>query len=270
MNLALYALASISHLLVIAVLPDAEAGTFLRAYSLASMAFGVLVVYAFCTPRLIPLLQRSLFKIVIILMTIEVVSLVEELPSGQAISYSAAMLLADYYLTQSGSVRQVALYRCFLILSVVPALVQAYVEILPWQEWLVPIRIFGALVAMISIGIVGHPLTSLKLDRPILYIVATHIIYFGSLALIALWLSDPELLVWYLGTQIGAGLILKVMDFRIRRHSTVSALVIWGGHGISAAIGAVLALLYWQPLAFLTYTGALLGLNFIVRRTKFS
>lgn len=270
MNLALFVLASLSHVLVILALPDAVAGAFLRAYSLASMILGVLVVYAFCTPRLLPLLQRSRFKITLLLLTVAVVSLAEGLPNGLAVSYAAAMLLTDYYLTQSGSKRLVALYRCFLILSVLPTLLPAFVEILPWQEWLVSIRTFGALVGMLLLGIVNHAMTSLKLGRPIFYIVATHIIYFGSLALIAVWLTDPELRFWYVGTQIGVGLILKLMDFRIRRYSTEHALVKWGVHGLSFGIGLVLSVLYWQPLALLAYVAALLGLNLVVRGTKFS
>jgi len=134
----------------------------------------------------------------------------------------------------------------------------------------VPLRTVGALACLLSLHWGGRPLDHLKVGNPLFYIAATHLLYFGSLALMSFWLVGSALRAWYVGAQIGQGLVLKLMDYRIRRHSRVRPVVIWSVHGLSAAIGTGLAFLHWQPLALLAYTGAVLGLLGVVRHSRLS
>jgi hypothetical protein len=266
MNLAAYALAVLSNMLVILVLPDAVTPGFLQAYSLGSMVFGVVLVYAFSTPRLGPALQRGRVAVAVLALGGAAAACATGSVPGQAVAYAVALLLSDYYLTQCGSARHVAVYRGFLIMSVVPAVAIAG----PWRDWLVPLRTVGALVCLLSLHWGGRRLDQLKVGNPLFYIVATHLLYFGSLALMSWWLAGPALRAWYVGSQIGQGLVLKLMDFRIRRHASVRPVVSWSVHGLSACIGAGLAFLHWQPLALLAYAGAVLGLHGVARGSRLS
>lgn len=274
MNIAAYALAVLSNMLVVLVLPDAVAPGFLKAYSLGSMVFGVVVVYAFSTPRLGPALQRGRVPVAVLALGGATAACATGSVPGQAVAYAVALLLSDYYLTQCGSVRHVAFYRGFLIISMVPSLVAALVPGAaiagPWRDWLVPLRTVGALACLLSLHWGGRPLDQLKVGNPLFFIAATHLLYFGSLALISWWLAGPALRAWYVGSQIGQGLVLKLMDYRIRRHASVLPVVSWSVHGLSAAIGPGLAFFHWQPLALLAYAGAVLGLHGVARSSRLS
>lgn len=274
MNLATYAMVVLSNMLVILVLPDAMTPEFLKAYSLGSMVFGVVVVYAFSTSRLGPALQRGRVAVAVLALGGSAAAFATGSVPGQAVAYAVALLLSDYYLTQCGTARHVAVYRGFLIMSVVPAVVAALVPALaiagPWREWLVPLRTVGALVCLLSLQWGGLPLEQLKVSNPVAYIIVTHLLYFGSLALMSWWLSGPALRAWYVGSQIGQGLVLKLMDFRIRRHARVRPVVSWSVHGLSAIIGTGLAFLHWQPLALMAYAVTVLGLHGVARGTRLS
>ena len=274
MNLASYALAVVSNMLVILVLPDAVTPEFLKAYSLASMVFGMVIVYAFSTPRLGSALQRGRIALAVLALGWSAAACATGSVPGQAMAYAVALLLSDYYLTQCGSARHVAVYRGFLIMSVMPAFIAVMVPAVaiagPWREWLVPLRTVGALVCLLSLQWGGLPLEQLKVSNPVAYIIVTHLLYFGSLALMSFWLAGPALRAWYVGSQTGQGMVLKLMDFRIRRHANVRPVVSWSVCGFSSAIGTGLAFLHWQPLALMAYAVTVLGLHGVARGTRLS
>tara|TARA_B100001564_G_C20386871_1_gene554832 strand:- start:234 stop:596 length:363 start_codon:yes stop_codon:yes gene_type:complete len=56
----------------------------------------------------------------------------------------------------------------------------------------------------------------LKLDQPFSYVVATHIIYYGNLYLVPFFELSKNLKLWFIFTQVGHQIVLRIMDFSIR------------------------------------------------------
>lgn len=264
MRMFLYTLGILSNMWVILLLPSASAQLFLKAYSLGSMVLGVCIVYAFSKPswaRALEFFRLWLLALVFGMMCLSVYFLS---PVAAAVSYVAALLLSDYYITQSGRPWHVSLYRVSLVVSVLPS----FFNVDTMNDWLVPSRTLVALACLGLLNFGGRPLAQLKVANPLFYVTGTHFFYFGSLWVMALVLTDPALRVWYLGTQIGHGLVLKLMDFRIRRGAEVSAGLEWSVAAVSTAVCACMAAAYWDPLALLSYFISMLGLQWVTRTSK--
>lgn len=261
MGIITYALAVLSNMAAILVLPVEHAPRFLKAYSLGSMICGVLIIYAFSRSELGPNLQRMRLWLVLILFITTSISAIGGWVPLQAITYAAAILLSDYYITQCGTARHVKAYRWLLILSVVPALLgDAFT-----REWMVPLRSLVMMLCIVSLSVGGRHPAPLNLTSPLIYIITTHAIHFGSLMIISSLLSGSMLRIWYVGAQIGQGLVLKVMDFRIRRGAEVKPRILWLLYVLSGLIGASLGNMYWQLWPTMTYFMAIISLIYVAR-----
>jgi hypothetical protein len=261
MMLSIYVLAILSNMIVIMLLPNDGAQAFLASYSVSSLILGVCVVYAFSTPRWLRALDGVDKWISSVVFFVACASIAVESPVGLALAYVASLLYSDYCITQRGGFLHVLFYRVGMVFSVVPALF----GVPGADEWMIPVRIFFALGCLASLSFGGRSLGLLSVGRPWVYVIGTHFFYFGSLALFTFLLTDPALRIWYVGSQIGHGLVLKLMDFRIRRGAEVSDVLQWGVAGMSLTIGIGLAYISWQPIAAIAYLVALLGLQFITR-----
>ena len=263
MLLVVYALAFISNVIFVYCLPIATVASFLKVYSISAMLIGIVIVYAFSHPVLIDLLSRLRFVLLTLLLLISVAGTLAENIQLMAFSYAVTLLLSDYLLSQSSSQRLVLNYRCMLICTVIPA----WIGISGYDEMMVSIRIFGCLALAFLSAKKSPKLQLLFVQNPFFYIAGTHFFYFGSLSLIT-WSGANELVKnWYIFTQIGQGILLKLYDYKIRAHG--DAYRLYKPFIYSVVLTLAFIFNYWFPnqLAFCVYLMGVLGL---VITSKFS
>lgn len=254
----------LSNMALVYLLPQSIAASFLQAYSISAMLIGILIIYAFSSQVLIEWVLRLRIFILSFLLVLGLISLATQEVTWLACVYSATLLLCDYLLSQGRNSRWINIYRAVLVSSVVPAALGME----NYSESMVSIRIFVCLsIALVSVRYC-HSLKPLAVQSPIFYIVGTNFSYFGALAAIA-WLSSTEALkVWYIGNQVGQGILLKMSDYQIRNQRLLFASSWRWLHLVAIMIGV--ALYSWHPslLAIMFYLLGLLGLGITFRVSR--
>ena len=144
-------------------------------------------------------------------------------------------------------------YRGTLIISAVPFLLR--------PEWFTELLVVRAAICMaflISVLAARLEVFPLQLRNSFLYVSISHLAYFGTLLLITFVLKEEPLKYWYVGTQIGLGLLLKRLDFTIRGSPGTAPYLHLLTSGIAIAIVAPLMSLWASVPAMVAYlTGAL-------------
>ncbi len=264
MQFILYSMSVLSNMALVYLLPHSIAASFLQVYSISAMLIGVFIIYAFSSQVLIEGVLRLRIFILSFLLVLGLISFLLQEISLLACVYSATLLLCDYLLSQGEDSRWINIYRAVLVGTVIPAAfgVENYIENM------VSIRIFVCLgVALVSVRYCCS-LKPLSVQSPIFYIVGTNFSYFGALAAIA-WFSSAEALkAWYIGNQVGQGILLKMSDYQIRnQHGLLASGWSWL-YFVAIMIGVALYTWYPSLLAIMFYLLGLLGLAITFRVSR--
>lgn len=226
-GLPLYAAVIASNILVILQVPGPESAAFLKSYAAASLVAGIGIGLLFGGQR-----TRSVIALVATGIFVAVALLILSKVGMVAIAYALALLTSDYVVSQSASPRLVLIYRTGLVLSILP--LALFQEAVFWPT--IYLRIAVAAGACAAAIYVSQRFEPLKLRSAFAYIVQTHVLYFGTLAVIP-WLATTEQMkLWYVATQIALSLQLKLMDFRIRGSASVAPSVL-GTLAVATAVG---------------------------------
>jgi hypothetical protein len=246
MNFATYALTVLSNFLVIYLIPDLKINGFLEIYTASSLAIGIMTVYCFSQDKLANTLKKVRLPICLALLA---TSLLFTSDRSIAIEYSAALLLSDYYITQSREKLQILVYRWLLILTLAPPLFGWH----NYNEHILSVRMYCALLMLLSLSLSDATITTLKIKSPLLYVAATHALYFGSLGIISWSVPADKVRVWYVCAQIGQGIILKLLDYKIRTILTHKKAFHFLIYSTSVAFAPFLAIYYWSTIGLLAY-----------------
>lgn len=252
MRFGLYLLSVASNLAVVASVPTSLAREFLSSYASFSLLAGIALVLAFASQQLVARVARWLPPSLIIL---AFVSFWIPRP-GLWLLYAGSLLASDYTTSQSRSSLTTDAYRITLILSAVPfaLLPDRFVE-------LVGLRILVCAAFIAAVLFRESELSALSIRRSVLYVSVSHVAYFGTLLFITAALSGDALKFWYIGAQIGLGLMLKHIDFSIRHTSSSPGRFAYTTLGLSIAVGALLMLLYTSQMALIVYLAGIAAIT---------
>ena len=198
---------------IVKYIPDNYARQFLSDFSIANVIFSLLFTIFFGWPTTairakfwIPLI--GLFMITInFLLNIQIINFY----------YTFFLLAADYSVTQTNQTKLIIIYRIFLIISVIP-LILAFINF----NQFIFLRSFICTLIVVFIIFAGYQFNPLRVKSPFKMILITFTFYSGSLALLPVIFNDnsvTSLKIWYSGTQIGLGTILKKIDYSLRSSS---------------------------------------------------
>ncbi|MFV8366705.1 hypothetical protein [Flavobacterium sp. XS1P27] len=132
--------------------------------------------------------------------------------------YTFILLAADYSVTQTSSLKISLYYRIYLISSVL--------LLVCFKNFFYEFIIIRSVVCTMFVFVVilsKKEFCPLSLKSPWKMILITFTFYSGTLALLPNIFDNQNLLnlkVWYVGAQVGLGLILKELDFSTRANTT--------------------------------------------------
>ncbi len=132
--------------------------------------------------------------------------------------YTFVLLAADYSVTQTNSKKISLFYRIYLISSVLILLIfkNIFFEFIIFRS-----SVCSSFVALILFS--KKEYFQLSVKSPLKMIFITFTFYSGTLALLPNLFDSKNLLnlkIWYVGGQIGLGLILKELDFATRANTS--------------------------------------------------
>jgi hypothetical protein len=126
--------------------------------------------------------------------------------------YPIVLLGVDYLVTQTLSINMVNAYRYMLIISLVPFMTNT-VNFVNALE----IRVLAIIMCGFYIVLSKKDVTPLKIRYPAVFLASCYLFYTAPLLVLQfITTNSNELKWWYITTQIGLALILKLRDFSMR------------------------------------------------------
>jgi len=262
LNLIAYFLTVTSNILVIVFVPERLLDAFVTYYAGASMIVGTGVVYIFSSDAFSQVLKRYVRKTFLALAFNFFLAIVVSSFELLVTIYAISILASDYYVTQAAGSRTIYAYRLSLAISTFIFLLFLHADQSAFT-WLLTARTVLALVFILFIK--ADRITSLNLTSPLRYIAGTHLVYFGSLALLPWISSGIQLKNWYVTYQVGYSALLKIADFTIRQQVLSEKNLLSGAAVFSMISGIGAAIIFGNCLAMVLYLFGIALLYLIVR-----
>lgn len=261
-NFALFIISFNANIFILISAPSNLTSTYVKSYTCSSALFSILIFIIF-TAKIDSKKIKLICTLVPIVFFINLLVIKEELLLF--ILYPAIILEADYLVTQSISLKLVNIFRLVLILTAIPFLLTDLNFIN-----LIEIR------SLILLGFVSFVVSSkkivmpLKIIYPYKFMALSYIFYTGVLLLFPYISSDSsELKVWYLTTQVGLAVILKIADFSMRESYNSNKALYNMVYAISFTI-PILSMLKYPNFIFLSlYFIGYLGLMYATKQLTY-
>lgn len=261
-NFSLYLASFVASVVITLAAPAGLLKQYLQTYTLASFFFSLLFFLYFSmspTMRGVRLIAGGIF----VLFVVAAVSW--GLYGSALLFYPGLLIYADYVVTQSCNIRQVTVYRIFLIVS-------SFLFLLGADYFELNLIARVAMLFFVATVLPGKDgrIQKISVQSPIRYLVGNYIFYSGVLYVATLLNEhDDGLRFWYLLTQAGLVGILKYYDFSLRKgyNSTASLKMMV----MSVAFGMPVPLMFVYPsvvnlgLYYIGYFGLLYTGKFIAR-----
>ena len=206
-NFISYILFFFGNFLLILFLDNNFAQKFLSTYSLSGLIWGPLIFLYFSREQknikysqiLVLLINCSLFYF-----NNNFIYLV--------IVYSFNLFYSDFISSQSNAMKGLNfIYKMFIFFSVIPFIFDF------WKlEQLIEIRIFLSSLLVLIYLFINFSYNKINVKFPIIYLISTNLIYFGSLFLITILIKGYILKIIYIAFQVCFSLILKLYDLKLR------------------------------------------------------
>jgi hypothetical protein len=255
-SFALYVLFVASNMATIFYLPNRLLNDFLATYSASSFFLGFAIVVVFSQGWVDEFFQRFKLFGMAALWTSFAVALITDSAVWLAASYAAVLIVGDYVISQGCSQARISIYRMVAALTVLPG-VFGWVL---WLSWLIEIRIAVVLVVLTVFGAQVDVLRRLAIRSALVYVGATSFFYYGLLMVISISNTGGALKIWYIGAQIGLSLQLKLMDFDIRKLTSIPGYIRIGVYVASATIPVMLFAINSGWINLILYYFAAIGL----------
>jgi hypothetical protein len=209
-SFALYILSFAANTLVVLTAPTKLLKEYVLFYNIASVVYSITLFFYFSK---LATVRRSLAVAITAVALIGGAIPIIGSYKVALIAYPGLLILTDYLATQSHSLRVVTLFRIAMIASAAPFL------LLPDQFAInLEIRVFALGVLAVTLAATAKVSHLLAVKSPIRFQIGNYVFYNGTLSLVALLIHIPEALRWwYLCIQIGLVLVLKVLDYSLRR-----------------------------------------------------
>lgn len=248
-NFGLYLLSFAANSLVVLTAPGQMIKKYVLIYNASSVLFSILLFIYFTK---FATTGRSKFIIGASVVIFSMGSAFIGIYDTAILIYPGLLIFNDYLVTQSHKLKIVTGFRLLMIVSAIPFLLNPEgfsINIIARVLFLIFIAIFLSATA--------RDVHLLSVKSPIKFQISNYVFYNGTLSLVAIVVKAPEALRWwYLATQIGLVLILKVLDFSLRRSHSLDIRTRWlamvGASGIP-----LIALIFYPnvPALCLFYVG---------------
>lgn len=194
---------------IILAIPDKDVSGFLYNYAASSAIFSFILLIYFSNAWAVK--KVAYFVPAASCILISFVALFGK--NWLWVYYPYSILIGDYITTQSGSERLSNAYRVLLVASAVPIVLfpQHFYELVAFRSGINTLYALALITKIRTYHV-------LNIKSPVKWILITYIFYSGSL-LLAPQIShnDPATTkAWFIGIQIGIGLLLKKLDFSAR------------------------------------------------------
>ena len=206
-NLLSYFLYFFSNLIIIFLVPDLKAQTFLAIYSLSSLIIGPLSFIFFSK------FIKEIFKlkIVIILINFLLIFLIQS-DGYLYFIYTLNIFFCDLLSSQNQSQKLNFLFKFILAVSVILLIL----EIFSFNT-LICFRVIICSILIIYLLFNNNKYITLDIQRPYYYQLITNLNYFGVLFVLTIFLEGYILKVIYIILQTSQSAILKLYDLKIRK-----------------------------------------------------
>ena len=257
-NFGLYLLSFAANTLVVLTAPANLLRGYVLTYNVASVIFS-LSFFAYFS-RFATVI-RSRMVIAFFAVALVVCGLTIGWYETCIFAYPGLLIVSDYLVTQSFGIRVVTGFRVLMIVSAIPFL------LFP-DLFVTNLAIRVALLLALSVIFVAAAKEThfLSVKSPVRYQIGNYLFYNGTLSSLALLISAPEVLRWwYVATQICLVLVLKVLDYSLRRAYALDALTRRLAFGASASVPFVAFVIHPNILGLALAYGGFIGLVFTGR-----
>lgn len=241
-NISSYILYNLSNLLFALLIPENFAKLFFINYSISSGIFTFLVFYHFSKKQILS--EKLIMTINLVLILISGV-----LNSDIYIVwiFTFFVIYSDYFFSQRKNFLVNLILKLLLFIS----------SFLLYQNFLDPINVLKIKIILIFSTFVFYYLfckkysfSKLKVNSPIIYNFLTCLVYFSSLFILTIVISEIYIKIVYISFQILIGMQLKLFDLKIR--------------DIKFKILNIQILFNVLSFLYLLFLGLYLNLNFLI------
>ncbi len=209
-NFFIYIFSFGASIAVIFTAPEQYLKVYLGSYNLFSVFFSLLFFIFF---RRYVSRITSIFAIISMLFVFCGTALVYGPYYASLIFYPGILIFSDLAATQSLTANRVNFYRFFLILTTLHFFI--YPE--NFQYNLV-IRVLLLFISSLALAITANEMHKIHVKSPWKFMAGNYVFYNGILFLITYsGINGNDLRYWFLSGQAGLVLILKYMDFSLRK-----------------------------------------------------
>jgi hypothetical protein len=251
--------------LILIFIPNEIAVLFLGGFTFFNIVFSLLFTFSFSKIEALRKPNKILLSTMLGVLILMVVVSRFNMVVAVACIYPFSLLYCDYIMTQGAAKNNLLYYRLFLMIS---GLIIALISLYDGQYfiWLVLVR---SLLVMLYASIYifkCDKFYNLKIKSPVAFILNTHILYFGSLLLIVYSneTGSAGTKYWYIALQIALGLLLKFIDFSIRKNGELQKQIAFAIIGLSGLIIMTASYLNFSLINMSISIIAVLGLSKIL------
>lgn len=231
---------------IILMVPDKDVAGFLYSYAGSSAIFSFILLITFSSEWAVRRIAYWVPLISCVLLAL--IALYGK--SWLWIFYPYSILIGDYITTQSGSEKISNSYRIVLIISALPIVIfpQYFYELIALRSLINIIYVFVLITLIKSYHV-------LAIRSPVKWILITYTFYSGSLLVVPqLAHGDPAIAkAWFVGIQVGIGLLLKKLDFSIRAINNNPQIIFKAMDFIVFLLPVILVLFFRNYTLFVLY-----------------
>lgn len=254
-NFGLYLLSFAANSLVVLTAPGQMLKKYVLIYNASSVMFSILLFIYFAKFASI---DRSKLIILVASVIFLIVSPFIGIYNSSIFIYPGLLIFNDYLVTQSHKMKIVTGFRLLMIVSAIPFLLNP-------EGFSVNIitRVVFLQITAIILSFTAKDIHLLSVKSPIKFQIGNYIFYNGTLSLVAIVVKASEALRWwYLAIQIGLVLILKVLDFSLRRSHSLDIRTRWLAMIGASGIPLIALIFYPNVLALCLFYIGFFGLIF--------
>jgi len=201
-----YIFYNLSNVILIALISENNISQFLNFYSIASGIFSFIIFYNFSKKIFLKIYLVNYFSVALFICNGYFQNIFIS-----TFHYVFILLYADYYYSLSKKKITNLVFKIILFISTFLILFELKLIVV------LQIKVFLILIFLFFLQNKDSEFRKLEVNSPILYSLATCIIYFGSLFIISILASSDVVKFFYISMQFFIGFKLKFFDLEIRK-----------------------------------------------------
>lgn len=262
MHFLLFLLSYAVNPLILLFIPNQIAVHFLGGFTLCNIIFSLLFTLIFSKIERLKNQNKFLITTMLCALFLGLTGSFLDMVLAVSFLYPFSLLYSDYIMTQSAKNNNLIHYRFFLIITgMLVVLVTFYNS--QYFLWAVLTRSLAALLYASVFVSSGSLFKNLQIKHPISFIINTYIFYSGALLLLVYIdeAGSAGTKHWYIALQISLGLLLKLIDFSVRKNGKIQKIVTFSVIVLSCFAVVVVSYIQFSAINILISILAITGLS---------